>query len=150
MDSSGVHTIITAIVGIKPGSVDKLRAVLAHLGDPSRVSPITLISTIHFARWVIIDNDTRLLFTSNFDGSWDDYIDEFIEKAADGLDAIWSNCEGFPDGGSRNRDAFKAYVRGHQFTADLFYSAYPDATVKNIGKALRVEKSFEDLLDAMQ
>ena len=144
-----VQNIITAIVGIKPGRVDQLRAVLNGLNTGS-TSPIAIISTIHFARWVIIDDDTRLLFTTNFDGSWDDYIDEFIDKAADGLDAIWSNCEDFPPGGARNREAFKQYIRDHEYRADLFYTAYPDATVKDVHKALRIRQKWEALLDEFQ
>lgn len=144
-----VHNIITTTVGIKPGRVEYLRAVLNSLNTGS-TSPVSIISTIHFARWVIIDDNTRLLFTTNFDGSWDDYVDEFIDKAADGLDAIWSNCEGFPEGGSRNRAAFKQYIHDHEYRADLFYEAYPDATVKDIQKALRIRQKWEALLDEFQ
>lgn len=145
----GVQNIITAIVGVKPGHVERLRAVLQSL-NTGAASPIAVISTIHFARWVLIEDNTRLLFTTNFDGSWDDYIDEFIDKAADGLDAIWSNCEGFPEGGARNREAFKQYIRDHEYPAALFYSAYPDATVKDVHKALRIRQKFEALLDEFQ
>src|SRR3954470_9728839 len=146
----GLHSAITTIVGIKPGQVGHLRAVLAQFAAPGPASPIQLIGTIHFARWVIIDNDTRLLFISNFDGTWDDYIDEFIEKAADGLNAIWSHCDDFPAGGSRDREAFKAYIRKYEYQPDVFYSAYPDASVKDIHKALRVRQKFEALLDEFQ
>src|SRR4028119_186031 len=102
-----VHSYITSITTIKPDRLQQLKAVLAKFGDPSRVSPITAISTIHFARWVIIDNDTRLLFTTNFDGTWDSYINDFIENASEGMDAIWSNCEGYPAGGAKDAEAFK-------------------------------------------
>ena len=146
----GVQTAITTISRIKPGRSPQLRAVLGQFTTLGPDSPINLISTIHFARWVMIDDDTRLLFTTNFDGSWDDYIDEFIEKAADGLDAIWSNCEGFPEGGSRNRAAFKQYIRDYEYPALVFYSAYPDATVKNIHRALRTRAKFEAFLDEFQ
>lgn len=146
-DGKGVHSIITAIVPILPGHADALRQTLHALGDPSRTSPIRVISTIHFARWVLIDNDTRLLFTSNFDGTWDSYIDEFIDKASGGLDAIWSHCVDFPEGGSKNREAFKAYVRKYQMKADLFYCAYDDTTVNDIAKALRIREKFEAFLD---
>lgn len=146
-DGRGVHSIITAIVPILPGHLEPLRQTLQALGDPSRTSPIKAISTIHFARWVIIDNGERLLFTSNFDGTWDSYIDEFIDKASGGLDAIWQHCVDFPEGGSKNREAFKAYVRKYQTKAELFYCAYDDLTVKDILKAQRIREKFEGLLD---
>lgn len=146
-DQKGAHSIITSIVPIKPGQLDKLRATLAAFGAPDRVSPIKAISTIHFARWVIIDNGKRLLFTSNFDGTWDSYIDEFIDKAAEGLDAIWSNCEGYPEGGAKNRAAFKEYVQRSENKAELFYCAYDDLTVNQILKGERIRQKFEALLD---
>jgi hypothetical protein len=145
-----VHSYLTAITKIKPEKLEQLKAVLTRLSDPARVSPIARISTIHFARWVLIDNDTRLLFTSNFDGTLDSYIDEFIEKASDGLDAVWSNCEGFPEGGSKNKEAFKKYVRDSEIKNALVYTAYPDSTVKQIKQALRTRKKFEDFLDEFQ
>ena len=146
----GVQTAITGITRIRPDRLQQLRAVLAQFSDLGPNSPVNLISTIHFARWVIIDDGTRLLFTTNFDGNWDDYIDEFIDKAADGLDAIWSNCDGFPEGGSRNRAAFKQYVRDSEYPAAVFYSAYPDATVKDVRRALRTRGKFEAFLDEFQ
>jgi hypothetical protein len=146
----GVHNIITGITPIKAGHLEQLRAVLADLSRPGEDSPIAKISTIHFARWVIIDDGTRLLFTTNFDGSWDDYLDEFIREGHEGLDAIWNNCEGYPEGGARDREAFKKYVRDHEYSAELFYAAYPDATVRNVYKALRIREKFEAFLDEFQ
>ncbi len=145
-----VHSYLTSITTVKPDRLDRLKAVLARFSDPARESPIAVVSTIHFARWVLIDNDTRLLFTSNFDGTLESYIDEFIEKASEGLDAIWSNCEGFPEGGSKNVAAFKKYVRESEIKNTLVYTAYPDATVKQIKQALRTRKKFEDFLDEFQ
>ncbi len=54
------------------------------------------ISSIHFARWVLIDEGRRLLFFSNYDGSWEKHLGDFIDKAAVGLTSVWSNTEGFP------------------------------------------------------
>ncbi|MGH8932634.1 MAG: hypothetical protein ACRDZO_18915 [Egibacteraceae bacterium] len=147
IEGKGAHTIITAIVPILPGHLEPLQQTLAALGAPDRTSPISAISTIHFARWVIIDNGERLLFTSNFDGTWDAYIDEFIDKASDGLDLIWSHCVEYPEGGSKDREAFKAYVRKYEYKANLFYCAYDDLTVSEILKAQRIREKFATLLD---
>ena len=125
------HGIITSIAQIKPGHAEKLKTILKAL-RAQEDSPGKKIGTIHFVRWVLIDNDTRLLFTSNFDGSWDEYIDIFIDKVHEGLDAIWSNCEGFPAGGSRDREAFKKYIEQTEYQADYFWCAYPDLTVREI------------------
>ena len=143
----GAHGIITSITKIKEENLDRLRGTLSAMGAPDRESPVKAISTIHFARWVIIDGGTRLLFTSNFDESWDDYIDMFIDRASGGLDAIWSNCEGYPEGGAQDRAAFKEYVRQSEYQAELFYCAYDDLTVPQILKDDRIRQKFEALLD---
>ena len=85
------------------------------------------ISTIHFARWVIIDNGTKLLFESNYDGSWERYIDDFIDKASVGLNAIWGNCPEYPRG-CCDIEAFKKSIRDNQVPSQFFYSAYPETT----------------------
>ena len=53
------------------------------------------IRTIHFARWVALP-DGRLLFFSNYDGSWEAYLGEFVDKASMGLTMIWSNTIWYP------------------------------------------------------
>ena len=56
------------------------------------------ISTIHFVRWVLIDEGRRLVMLSDYDGSWEGYIDEFAEMILSGLDAIWETSFGYPAG----------------------------------------------------
>ncbi len=96
------------------------------------------IPSIHFARWVIIDEGRRVVFFSNFDGSWENYLGDFIDKAAVGLTAVWSNTYGFPrtrflilDGATDER-RFKAYARNTQVVTQVWYSAYKWLTVQNI------------------
>jgi len=66
--TSGQVTELTTIAPIKAGQLDSLRQVLRGVQDnPS--AALQRIGTIHYARWVIIDDGARLLFTSNFDGT---------------------------------------------------------------------------------
>ena len=147
-----VQTEMTLITTIVPERLPMLRQVLATIGDPSRPSLIKEIGTVHFARWVIIDNDTRLLFDSNFDGTWEQYLDDFVdhEGLRAGLDRIWGCCEGYPERGAVDRDAFRAWVRAHQTPAALFYSAYPENTCRDVLKAIRVRDKFVELLNDLQ
>jgi hypothetical protein len=141
----GQVTELTVIAPLKPGSAPILRQVLNAL-QTTPESPVKQIGTIHFARWVIIDNDTRLLFTSNFDGSWEGYLRDFSQKTPDGMDRIFGHCDGYPAGGCRDFEAFKDYVRKYQVTTDLFYAAYPESSVKAITEALRVKKLTDEFL----
>ena len=96
------------------------------------------IASIHFAHWALLDGGRRLLFLSNFDGSWENYLDDFIDKAAPGLTMIWTNAVGFPParflrwGGATDGAAFKAYARNMQVKTAVWYSAYPHVTVQQI------------------
>ena len=144
----GQVTELTVIAPLKPGAAASLRQVLGAL-QVSPDSPIKQISTIHFARWVIIDNDQRLLFTSNFDGSWDTYLRDFSQKTPDGMDRIFGHCDGYPAGGCRDFEAFKEYVRKHQVPTDLFYAAYPETSVKGVLEALRVKTLTDEFLQKL-
>ena len=72
------------------------------------------------------------MMLSDYDGSWEGYIDEFAEMILSGLDAIWETSFGYPPDGARDLPAFKQFLRNHQVPSEVFYSAYPDETVLNI------------------
>ena len=146
---------LTAIAPILPGRQEQLRQVLAGIarriatGEPG---PLDDIGTVHFARWVILPDDGdggTLLFTSNYDGSWDTYIEDFATTAAQSFDAIYSNCEGWPAGGATDIEAFKAYIRKHEVASDVYYRAYPTATVRDVKSALRLKQAWLSLLDTL-
>ena len=95
------------------------------------------LDTIHFARWVILD-DGRLLFFSNYDGSWEAYLGDFIDRAWAGLTMIWSNTLHFPTTfglfflGARDEERFKRWTRAYQFPTQIWYSAYPSLSVAEV------------------
>ena len=75
------------------------------------------LGTIHFARWVTVPGTRDLLFLSNYGGSWESYLEDFITKAHNGLTGVWSNTLGFPrtsnliQFGARDGDRFKRWAR---------------------------------------
>jgi hypothetical protein len=94
-----------------------------------------------------------LLFLSNYDGSWENYLDDFIDKASVGLTGIWSNTEGFPRtrfltrDGARNGTRFKQWARWAQSPTLAWYSAYQDLTVQAIDNNSAIR---EELLTPLQ
>ena len=54
------------------------------------------VRTIHFARWVFLDGRKRVVFCSNYDGSLESYMDDFINKVGFGLNVVFSNGIGYP------------------------------------------------------
>ena len=127
---------LTLVTVVMPGQIDRVRAVMAAIDSYSkRLSPpgsLIGISTIHFVKWFVIDDGRRLLMVSDYDGSWESYIDEFAEMILSGLDAIWETSYGYPPDGARDLPAFKRFLRSHQVPAEIFFSAYPEETVLNI------------------
>ncbi|GHN01056.1 hypothetical protein WSM22_25450 [Cytophagales bacterium WSM2-2] len=139
-----VQNQLTHLVNIKPGAFRLfiLRAVLWAINLLAKTlfnkGKLGNIPTIHFARWVAIDNNSRLLFFSNFDGSWESYLGDFIDKAAVGLTGVWSNTELFPKtknlvfDGATDEERFKYWTRVHQIPTQVWYSAYKSLSVVNI------------------
>lgn len=110
------------------------------------------ISTIHFARWVIIDqgkisnsNKSYLLFESNYNQSWDSYIDDFADRPTP-MNLIFGNLENFPTCGCQDIERFKQQIREHQFPSQFFYSAYPHLAVKNILSDLQISNTTAQFL----
>ena len=88
-------------------------------------------------------NHPYLLFESNFNGTWDQYIDAFSEVVPFRMKAIWGTSFGFP--GPLPVEPFKGYIRRNEFVANHYFSAYPGATTTEIVSAARVEAALEDL-----
>lgn len=107
------------------------------------------VRTIHFAHWVFLDDKTRVLFASNYDGSHESYMDDFINKVAWGLNLIFSNGFGWPrtdwliKGGARHELRFKYYQRGHQLPTQVWYKAYPGLTLADLDRNRRIREGYE-------
>jgi hypothetical protein len=106
------------------------------------------VKTIHFARFQTIDGGSRLLFMSNYDGSWESYLGDFVDRLSFGISGVWSNAVGFPEtqfllfGGARHEQVFKALVRDHQVPPAVWYSAYNDLTVENINNNAAIREGL--------
>src|SRR4029077_2751622 len=82
---------LTVIAPFAPGGAQRLRAVLRLLNG--NFSGGKKVGTLHDMRFVFLDNDTKFLFATSFDGEWDPYIDDFATKIPDEMDIIFSAFE---------------------------------------------------------
>lgn len=102
------------------------------------------IPTIHFAKWVMFEKNSRVLFFSNFDGSWQQYLGDFIDNSGWGLTGIFSNTKVFPktnfliSGGAYLEEYFLAWSRNSQLVTNYWYSGYPDLSIKNVNNNTRI------------
>ncbi|GGJ22493.1 hypothetical protein [Neoroseomonas lacus] len=127
--------------------------------QPQQLGGLLGLSIIHFARWVMIRRDQwpdlgqgrptmrndYMLFISNFNGTWDQYIDAFSDGIPNGLDLFWYSSTKYP--GSIPISPFKAYIRANQVDNDYYYNATPGAAQRDIKAALRVWAVIDDLTD---
>ena len=132
---------LTMVVPLAPGGADRLRAFLKLLGG--NLAGADKVGSVHDMRFVFIDNDTRMIFATTFDGDWDPYIDDFVTKIPDYLDIIDSAWEGWP--GIRSPEA-KDYLAKHQITAEGWYVGN-DLTVAETRRLQRLGAAVDEFLD---
>ena len=111
---------------------------------------------IHFAQWTVVSPNRfnslfagdqvspvkrhHFLFTTNFNGPWDQYIDSFalVKPVRSGIGIFWGTSQKFTKAYPIRR--FKRYIRYHEYPVDAFYNAYPGATIRDIESALEVQR----------
>lgn len=122
----------------------------------STLKGLITLSLIHYARWVVIGRkqfphlhpdqpkeDLRysyMLFFSNFNGSWDQYVDSFTFSIPSGLDLFWKWNVRYPR--SVPLTPFHEYIRYNQIETTHYYSAYPLASSNDIKAAKKVRQAM--------
>jgi hypothetical protein len=111
------------------------------------------LSFIDYARWAIVKHfptvgppqgrDPRrrhhMMFESNFNGTWDQYIDAFAEVMPFRFKLFWGSSINFP--GPLPTGPFRAWIDRHHFEVQ-YYEAAEDATATVITSALHLERKL--------
>ena len=147
--SVGPTSEFTLFFRVKPGHADALREAIRVLQSHPGYRPgdyQLAIATIHEARFVLFDDDTRLLFATSFDGAWDAYMEDFATSGPtlELFDVVFRHVEGYD--GLPDVAAVQNFVLSAQVTA-VGYARNYGGTVKEIRKALRVNTAFQQVLD---
>ena len=135
---------LTAILPIKPAAAKRMRAFLQLLHGDLANQGVELVGTVHDMRWVFLDNDTKLLFASTYDGDWDPYIDDFGTKIPDILDLQFGEVEGWP--GIRS-PKIKDFIVKYQIPAHFWYVASPNLTVVETKRLEKIGPAVDEFLD---
>ena len=155
LEDYDVSNQYTAIGSLKPGLFRRwLGSGLLVLIDYAARHVFThgflaRVQTIHFAFWAFLDDKRRVVFTSNYDGGHEAYMDDFINKAAWGLNLAFSHGVGWPRTrwliarGARIEHKFKNYQRRHQQPTELWYRAYPGLTLADLKRNQRIREGLE-------
>src|SRR5215203_3675708 len=133
---------------VMPGHGETLRAALGDLQETPGYRPGDYgmaVTTIHEARFVLFDEDTRLAFVTSFDGPWDAYMEDFFTSGPTLalFDAIFGHTEGY--GGLPDLGSVLNFVAGAQVAA-AYARNYP-GTVREIRKSQAVGTAFQKVLD---
>ncbi|WP_321392436.1 hypothetical protein [Emcibacter sp.] len=159
---NGKAYAINVVTPIKPWTTLLQKLVFWYVGvRPSTAERLVKLSFIHFARWVIVSKHQfphlgegqpkeeleydYLLFNSNFNGTWSQYIDAFSDVLPSGLNLIWNWSVKFP--GSRPGTSFKKYIRHNQIDTEYYYVAYPGATINDVKSARLVSDAVTALAE---
>jgi hypothetical protein len=128
--------------------VENLRTVfgaVAALAGARVPMGLNEVGTIHYARWVIINDGEDMLFCANFDSSLDQYLTDFMVIAntptAPYMDALWGRCVDYPGG---EPTTFIDWARRWQIDTTLFFPTISDVTVRDIYWLRQFRKLFTD------
>jgi len=149
-----VQNHLAGVSILKPRWVRRVTLRLAFwlIGEfEARRSPpgiLNRIGSIHFARWFCVPGTGKLVFLSNYDGSWQSYLEDFIARLREGLSTVWSNTLDFPktanlfQGGAGDSTRFKRWARRQQLPTRFWYSAYPELTTGRIRTNAAIRHGF--------
>jgi hypothetical protein len=136
--------LLRLLTGI--GVLTTVNYAARHIVRPGRLGRVR---TIHFARWVFLDGTDRMIFCSNYDGSVESYMDDFINKTGFGLNAAFGNGIGYPrtnwlvlDGCADERK-YVEYLRRHTLPTQVWYQVCPGLTAIDLERNWRIRKGLE-------
>jgi hypothetical protein len=133
---------LTGVIPFAKGGATRLRGLLQALAGNFRGGDA--VGTLHDMRFVFLDNDTKLLFATAYDGEWDAYIDDFVTKIPSAMDLLFCNIEGWP---GIHSPSVKDFIAKHQVAAEAWYVANPDLTVAETRRLKKLDKAVGEFLD---
>jgi hypothetical protein len=131
---------------------------------PRSTAGLQTLSLIHYARWVILkpgdfprlspdqpEEDLKysyMMFFSNFNGSWDQYVDSFSAAIPGGLNKFWTLNIKYPK--SVPMLPFHKYITSNQIWTDHYYNAYPMASTNDVKSGQRVKDNLRSFVATVQ
>jgi hypothetical protein len=148
----GKATAITVLTPVRRGGPLLLWLVFwAGRNITETLQKLQTLSFIHYARWAVIERFpdqgegerlqySYLLFESNFNGTWDQYIDAFAQVMPARFKFFWGSSYNFP--GPMPTGPFREWVRRHHYPVGHYYAARPDGTATVVLSALALERQL--------
>ena len=155
---SGKAYAMNVVTPMRPGRTWVTRLIFMFTrAQPNKLAGLLGLKFIHFARWILIRRadwpdfgqkrdplrNDYMLFCSNFNGTWDQYIDAFSDALPSGLDLLWYTSTKYPH--SIPITPFKNYIRANQVDTDYYYNATPGSAQRDVKSGLRVRRALLEL-----
>jgi len=155
-DQDGQATAVSIVVRIRRLGAAWFRLLFfgaRHV--PYVTAPMRRQQFIHFCHWMIVRSVPTpeggraalsppvLWFESNYDGDVVRYMDTFARIIPWRMRAAWWPTKGFPD--MFPPGPFHQWTVDNAYPTDHYWSAYPDATTRDVGRALRVRDAVDAL-----
>src|SRR6476659_7543913 len=121
---------LTVILNVKPESGHALEMLLEQIGsdvESNDTLQFRQSNLTHFARLVLMDDRSRLLFTSNYDGPEHAYLEQLRDALGIGFQKVFAHCQGCPEDGQFDIQ-FCNYLIRHSYPTQTFYVAFPGRT----------------------
>ena len=134
---------LTVFLPFVKGGAKRLRGLLQLLEGNFLAGDA--VGTVHDMRFVFVDNDTKLLFATAYDGDFDPYIEDFARKIPNAMDLWLCNFEGYPGMGQPAASA--DWIAKHQIAAEAWYVNSPNLTAAETRKLERTGKFLDEFLD---
>lgn len=141
---SGKVAELTVVARLKPGGAERLQRIFDLTNG--NMDGAQRVSTLHDMRFVFLDDNTRVLFATAYDGDWDAYINDFATKIPELMDFLFQNAEGWP---GIDSPEVKDFIAARQIDAAAWFVANPQVTVVDVRRMQRTEHALDDFLDAM-
>ena len=138
---SGEVSELTVILPLKPNGAERLRKFFRLVGG--NLAGAGEVGTLHNMRFVFLDNDTKPLFATAYDGDWDHYIDDFATKIPEMMDYLFSNVEGWPGIAAPN---VKEFITQYQLPAEAWFVSHPTMTVTEANRLQRQDEVVQRFL----
>lgn len=139
---SGELSELTIITDLKPDGARNLRLIFETL--KGNLTGARKVGTLHDMRFVFLENDTKLLFCTCYDGDWDTYINDFATKIPEMMDLIFGNIEGWP---GIKSPTVKEFILSKQITASAWFVSHPNLTVADTARLEKIGAGLNKLLE---
>ena len=145
----GPNSEFTLVFDVQPGHGKQLHEDIVKFGEGVKGSRVPFLVGLHDSRLCVFDDDTRLLFSTTFDGDINQYVDDAITRLGELLHLWLRHLKGYPgtmDAYPQDFNALKKWFMSYFKKSSAYTRIYP-RTLQEILKGLAVNEAFQKVLD---